>query len=204
VKPLDLTGKRFGRLTAGKRFVKGRRYRSYYECKCDCGRYVTVLTVNLKHKTKPTQSCGCIKGEKQKKMALNLTGERFGRLVPVSRVPGVPRQWNCKCDCGAIVKVRTGNLRSGITRSCGCMQPEMQRDAWIKRLGRVPSATEKAAFFQKKYIDDLADSYIRRRIWASMGVCGEQFPIPQSLIEAKRGHMRLNRLLKEARHGKQG
>lgn len=32
--------------------------------------------------------------------------------------------WNCRCICGNISKVRVGNLTSGISRSCGCLQKE--------------------------------------------------------------------------------
>lgn len=34
------------------------------------------------------------------------------------------RQWRCKCDCGNYVVVRSQYLRSGHTKSCGCMVSE--------------------------------------------------------------------------------
>lgn len=53
--------------------------------------------------------------------ALDLAGMRFGRLVAVARVPNAsPTKWECKCDCGNTVQVKTDNLRSGNTTSCGC------------------------------------------------------------------------------------
>ena len=55
------------------------------------------------------------------KPRLNLTGQRFGRLVATSSVEGYsPTKWRCMCDCGAEVIVRTISLRSGNTTSCGC------------------------------------------------------------------------------------
>ena len=44
---------------------------------------------------------------------INLTGQRFGRLIVVKQMPAVRRraQWLCRCDCGAM-KQRCQNPRS--------------------------------------------------------------------------------------------
>lgn len=63
---------------------------------------------------------------------LDLTGERFGRLIVVkfdsthtSMPSGKKRtKWLCKCDCGNYVTVMTDNLRRGNTSSCGCISKE--------------------------------------------------------------------------------
>jgi len=55
---------------------------------------------------------------------IDITEKRFGSLVVIERFGSDNRGealWNCKCDCGAIVKVRGNKLRSGWTRSCGCL-----------------------------------------------------------------------------------
>lgn len=54
---------------------------------------------------------------------LDLTGHKYGRLTPlkmVERNSSNKVQWLCLCDCGNTVKVTTGHLRSGHTKSCGC------------------------------------------------------------------------------------
>lgn len=59
--------------------------------------------------------------------AADIAGQRFGRLVVVSRA-GSRRspsgnssaQWLCKCDCGNKTVLTTNRLTSGNTRSCGC------------------------------------------------------------------------------------
>lgn len=55
---IDLTGKRFGRLTVIRRCENknGGRFLAW-TCKCDCGKTVDVLGCNLR--TGNTQSCGC-------------------------------------------------------------------------------------------------------------------------------------------------
>lgn len=50
----------------------------------------------------------------------NIVGEPFGRLTVESYAGGV--KWLCVCKCGNRVTVKTGNLRSGNTQSCGCLQ----------------------------------------------------------------------------------
>jgi len=54
---------------------------------------------------------------------LDLTGQRFGRLLVGERAPnqGPCTAWEVLCDCGARLEVRTDSLRSGNTQSCGCI-----------------------------------------------------------------------------------
>lgn len=61
---------------------------------------------------------------------IDLTGERFGRLVAVERAEsGIccgkkVTKWKCKCDCGNEVIVEAHSLRMGRTKSCGCFNAE--------------------------------------------------------------------------------
>ncbi len=57
----------------------------------------------------------------------DLTGQRFGRLVVVSRGPDSKntartRRWFCICDCGLERLVASTSLKSGGTVSCGCIR----------------------------------------------------------------------------------
>lgn len=56
--------------------------------------------------------------------AVDITGTRFGRLVAVDLAYRDNRKrghWNCKCDCGNHVVVRTDKLSSGERVECyGC------------------------------------------------------------------------------------
>jgi len=59
---------------------------------------------------------------------IDLTGQRFDRLVVLERVPdALTTTWLCRCDCGREKPVTTGNLRRGLTRSCGCLSAEMAK-----------------------------------------------------------------------------
>ena len=75
---IDLTGKRYGRLTVLER-AEGKG-RCKWRCLCSCGNEVVVRGYNLKNGN--TQSCGCLKREKA--VAANTThGEVGSRLYRI-------------------------------------------------------------------------------------------------------------------------
>jgi hypothetical protein len=56
----------------------------------------------------------------------DLTGQRFGRLLVVSRIEPLVRRakWLTRCDCGAGHVAQGQYLMCGDTKSCGCMKRE--------------------------------------------------------------------------------
>lgn len=125
-KILDLIGKRFGRLTVIER-VENKGKSTRYLCRCDCGKEKIFYTTNLVRGL--STSCGCYRKDKLREDNLiDLTGQRFGRLVVVnlSHKNENTHQyyWNCKCDCGNECIVYGGHLKNGHTRSCGCYNKE--------------------------------------------------------------------------------
>ena len=58
---------------------------------------------------------------------VNLIGQKFGRLTVVEfcGVSNHKARWKCVCDCGLTVIAPANNLRSGNTKSCGCLRREM-------------------------------------------------------------------------------
>ena len=120
---IDLTNKKFGRLTAKQKlYKKGREW--YWLCECECGNTVEVRGVSLREGK--TKSCGCLKKEKDKQPkgnVIDLTGKNFGLFTVIERAGSDKRGealWTCRCECGQIRTVLSSNLRSGHTFSCGC------------------------------------------------------------------------------------
>ncbi len=72
----------------------------------------------------------------------DLLGQRFGRLVVEAIDTEKTKDrwlWLCRCDCGATVKVGTGNLRGGKTKSCGCWKrDELSQRATTKEYRDTP------------------------------------------------------------------
>lgn len=54
---------------------------------------------------------------------IDMTGQRFGRLLVLRRSPRKhaikQAVWECQCDCGTVVDVPGGSLRTG-RQTCGC------------------------------------------------------------------------------------
>ena len=111
----DLNGKKFGKLTVLRSTDKRNNGHVLWECKCDCGNIVEVQSCNLSGGR--TISCGC------STISKDLSKRRFGMLL--AKRPLDERNyryvvWECDCDCGKTVNVKSGSLLSGATRSCGC------------------------------------------------------------------------------------
>lgn len=130
---IDLTGQKYGRLLAVKRTVNDRFNQTRWICACDCGKEVIVSSGNLKKGN--TRSCGCLH-------IPDLIGERFGKLIVIKNVKrpqnlkNTEAYWECQCDCGNIVIVSARSLRSGNTKSCGCLRSELL-SKMAKRVNRI-------------------------------------------------------------------
>lgn len=70
-----------------------------------------------------------------RRIACDLTGQRYGRLVVKGRAPNQGRKvcWNCICDCGNETVVQTFNLIFGYTMSCGCYRKERSAQVHSKK-----------------------------------------------------------------------
>lgn len=87
--------------------------------------------------------CGVLMVEK-----IDVTGERYGRLVAVRRTKTHAKKtfWLFQCDCGALHECRLENVRHSNTRSCGCQKAEDIAARSIKhghQTGRKESRTLK-------------------------------------------------------------
>ena len=88
------------------------------------------------------------------KVRKDLTGMKFGRLTVKKQVEDyvTPKglhnaQWECTCDCGTpdLIIVRGTSLRSGKTKSCGCLRVEISRE-WGKKNGAKYRGNSKKYF----------------------------------------------------------
>jgi len=114
-----------------------RKNRCYvWECLCDCGK-TTYFTTNVLNSGK-TKSCECYQYN-----AIDITGERFGKLVVIGKSDKKTGKrnkplWECKCDCGNTAYVTSSSLRRGMTKSCGCINKTRQFvDLTGLRVGRL-------------------------------------------------------------------
>lgn len=156
----DLTGKRFGNLVVIKSiYEEGKRKR--WECLCDCGKITNVTTNDLK--TAHSTSCGCIK-------YADIAGQRFGKLVAIKRTE--ERDccgsciWECRCDCGSIIKVPLRSLKQSHTQSCGCLHKE---DLTNKQFGLLK-------------VIEYVYTKNNKRYWKCLCKCGNIIEVPTNSL----------------------
>ena len=57
----------------------------------------------------------------------DITGQRYGKLIALNKTDTRSNKtivWRCQCDCGNISYASQGNLKSGKSKSCGCLRGE--------------------------------------------------------------------------------
>lgn len=106
---IDLTNKVFGEL----KVIKFNSVTGQWICECSCGELVEFTTYELNKRG--VKSCGHLTNK-----FIDRTNQVFGELT-VRKYLG-NRVWECECSCGKMVKVNTGDLTSGNTKSCGHMR----------------------------------------------------------------------------------
>lgn len=119
---LELTGQTFGRWLVLRR-ISGREWM----CRCHCGIERTLEGKRLTGGRNP--GCGDCRPLSPTKLK-DAIGIKFGRLTVQERIPSpdniVDRRprYRCLCDCGKLTEVTGRSLRSGKTKSCGCLSRE--------------------------------------------------------------------------------
>lgn len=72
-------------------------------------------------------------------VCIDIVGQKFGKLLVLKRVENAfnrKARFLCKCDCGNEKAVRSEDLRSGNTKSCGCLGGVFN-DLTGQRFGRL-------------------------------------------------------------------
>ena len=71
-------------------------------------------------------------------VVIDLSGQKFGKLTVLERAN--PNQkggarWLCQCECGQTTTVDSYSLRSGHTKSCGCIHGEFHGSSYSRLYG---------------------------------------------------------------------
>lgn len=132
----NLASKQFGLLVALHRQDEDGRIK--WLCQCRCGNRKPVRQEDLI--SGRTRSCGCARLQLKRAKAekkYSLVNHRFGRLLVLWKSKaksGRSMIWDCRCDCGKVVPVTGTNLRTGKTKSCGCLLQDATKflDRYLK------------------------------------------------------------------------
>lgn len=157
---MDITGQKYGRLTALYHTdIKRAGSGTYWMFQCDCGNK-KILRSNVVRSGK-TLSCGCLLREKHPVVhheQRNLIGMRFGKLTVLSSAgmdkDGLHYLSNVKCDCGYEQSVRDTELVSGRKVMCRICARNIHKthgrskervfSVWQGMMGRCYDKNEKA------------------------------------------------------------
>lgn len=126
----DITGQRFGKLTALSPSEKRQNGSVVWNCRCDCGNLFEQTGRNLVRGF--SRHCGCEKRRGSISEIRDLTNQKFNRLkalYPTSeRTTSGSVIWQCICDCGKETKVSETALVHGSQISCGCRVSEVGKE----------------------------------------------------------------------------
>lgn len=123
----DLTGQRFGKLEAVEFRYYNENHRDCWLFRCDCGNEKIMPAASVKWGN--VRSCGCLAAEHARQIhTQDISGRQFGRLTAVrptdERDKAGSIVWECRCECGTMVRYSVNQLSRGRTLSCGCLYRE--------------------------------------------------------------------------------
>lgn len=106
---------------------------TWYACQCDCSQTFRSNYQALQKRSRP----GCdypdcwLRDRTKTGLAESRIGEKFGRLTTVAILRTISPDFStyrydflCRCDCGVEKYITWGALKSGKTKSCGCLVKE--------------------------------------------------------------------------------
>ena len=130
---LDLTSTVYGKLTVLELTNDVSSDRSkIWKCLCICGA-ICNYPANKLNAGLITQCGNCGRENKVKagKLALDLKGQRWGRLLVNNRLSQKASDgsflWSCTCDCGKEVILSASDLNGQRIFSCGCLRSDTMR-----------------------------------------------------------------------------
>lgn len=138
----------------------------------------------------------------------DLKGQRFGKLVaiePTERRVNRCVVWKCQCDCGNICEIKSNNLLTGHTTSCGCKSKENMRKLGQKQqiIDEVGNTYGKLTVLSMNRIDNHC------ALWNCQCECGNQVIVSGNHLRTGHttscgcvkslGEMKINRILSQSK-----
>lgn len=187
----DLIGQTFGMwfvLEQAEDYIKpDGEHVAMWKCQCSCGNIKSVKGYSLK--SGESLSCGCYRKAVGSKRIIDLVGLKFGRLTVIKRANNCTEQenkggtkWLCECECGNKIVTLGRSLKSGATKSCGCLcrerASENSRSRFIDLTGKV---------FGKLTVVNRAENKNGSIYWNCLCECGNKTCV--STNNLRNGHV---------------
>lgn len=107
-------------------------------------------------------------------MPRDLTGRQSGRLSVLGKASG-NGLWKCRCSCGNEKVIARSSLVAGVTKSCGCLKRDKQRERQEAMCARV---------LGQRFGDLVAQEYVGHSSFKCRCVCGTEIVIRGAALEA--------------------
>ena len=145
---------------------------------------------------------------------IDLTGKTFGRLTVIQRdfsKSSRKAMWLCYCKCGKEVVVSGDHLRSGHSKSCGCLQRE-KAAITMKDIQELGTAAITKDLSNHRYglltVLEYSHTNNQKRFWKCQCDCGNITYVSTSdlitghtsscgCLKSSRGEYEIEKLLKE-------
>jgi hypothetical protein len=106
--------------------------------------------------------------------SIDITGQKYNMLTALYKTGRQTKNkqyfWLCKCDCGNTKEVRIGSIRTGRTKSCGCLSLRAGSNSPNYKHGRSQTKEYDLELHMKRaYGLDFKD--YERMLEAQNGVC---------------------------------
>ena len=123
---IDLTGKRFGRLTVVGIYDRTPNGCIRWRCRCDCGNEIPVFKSVLMRNNGSIKSCGCVYLDELKKHI----GEKkdYLEIIGVEQI-GRKGRIIVRCCCGKEKKMKLSQFYNKNVHSCGCIGVKKGKDS---------------------------------------------------------------------------
>lgn len=110
---------------------------------------------------------------------IELTGHKYGRLTVEGYAYSRNKKtyWSCVCDCGAKMVTTSNALRSGNTKSCGCLKQETSQKIGKKNLKEQSIKAELdllGCSFGFLTVIEKAEKIKNRTAWLCKCECGNE------------------------------
>lgn len=118
-----------------------------------------------------------------------LVGKRFGRLFVIGEGPVRKNRnvcWVCKCDCGKTKIIAGHSLKSGATKSCGCLKKETLKTVNIGRKSKRLVDLTGEKFGRWTVIKRAQNGKNGRTMWLCECECGTFRSVQASSLKAKK------------------
>lgn len=125
----------------------------------------------------------------------DLVGEKFGAWTVLSFCEHSKGTtvWLCRCKCGKVQRVKSNNLHSGVSTSCGCLKT---RKGWIEEgIGYIPLTQGKVAMVSPHRVEEL-----QKWNWYFLRKKSGSYVYRSALLGEETGHVHMARQILGMKH----